>query len=194
LWLKGHGYLAGPRVLAVVALAALKFCVRGAAIVSGLKASGHAGARDGDIYQMAAPVLSVKEIEALLRVEFPQVFHAASGLSIAVVTETGCRVMQAFRETFIRPGGTISGPTMMALADFTMYVAVLAAAGPVPLAVTTNLNINFLRKPTQTDLIADARLLKRGKRLVVGEVLIYSQDVEEPVAHVTATYSIPPSH
>jgi uncharacterized protein (TIGR00369 family) len=102
--------------------------------------------------------------------------------------------MQAFRETFIRPGGTISGPTMMALADFTMYVAVLAAAGPVPLAVTTNLNINFLRKPTQTDLIADARLLKRGKRLVVGEVLIYSQDVEEPVAHVTATYSIPPSH
>jgi uncharacterized protein (TIGR00369 family) len=142
---------------------------------------------------MAAPVLSVKEIETLLQAEFPQVFHAASGLSIASVAATGCRVVQAFRESFIRPGGTISGPTMMALADFTMYVAVLAAAGPVPLAVTTNLNINFLRKPAQTDLVADARLLKRGKRLVVGEVLIHSQGVEGPVAHVTATYSIPPS-
>jgi uncharacterized protein (TIGR00369 family) len=142
---------------------------------------------------MALPVLSVKEIEALLRTEFPQVFHAESGLSIVDVTASGCRVMQAFRESFIRPGGTISGPTMMALADFTMYVAVLAAAGPVPLAVTTNLNINFLRKPAQTALIANARLLKRGKRLVVGEVLIHSQGIDAPVAHVTATYSIPPS-
>ena len=81
---------------------------------------------------------------------------------------------------------------MMALADFAMYVAVLAAIGPVPLAVTINLNINFLRKPAQRDLTAEARLLKLGKRLAVGEVTIRSDGEEEPVAHVTSTYSIPP--
>jgi uncharacterized protein (TIGR00369 family) len=91
----------------------------------------------------------------------------------------------------VRPGGTISGPTMMALADFAMYVAVLAAIGPVPLAVTINLNINFLRKPAPRDLVAEARLLKLGKRLAMGEVTICSDGESEPVAHVTSTYSIP---
>jgi uncharacterized protein (TIGR00369 family) len=80
----------------------------------------------------------------------------------------------------------------MALADFAMYVAVLAAIGPVPLAVTINLNINFLRKPAQRDLTAEARLLKLGKRLATGEVMIRSDGEEAPVAHVTSTYSIPP--
>ena len=80
---------------------------------------------------------------------------------------------------------------MMALADFAMYVGVLASIGPVPLAVTINLNINFLRKPAARDLIAECRLLKLGKRLAVGEVTISSDGVEEPVAHVTSTYSIP---
>ena len=98
---------------------------------------------------------------------------------------------QAYNAQFVRPGGTISGPTMMALADFTMYVAVLATIGPVPLAVTTNLNINFLRKPAQRDLIAECRLLKVGKRLAVGEVAILSDGMDETVAHVTSTYSIP---
>jgi uncharacterized protein (TIGR00369 family) len=92
----------------------------------------------------------------------------------------------------LRPGGTISGPTMMGLTDFAMYVAILASIGPVPLAVTTNLNINFLRKPTQKDLIADTKLIKLGKRLAVGEVQIYSEGEDEMVAHATATYSIPP--
>jgi uncharacterized protein (TIGR00369 family) len=80
---------------------------------------------------------------------------------------------------------------MMELADFAMYVAVFSAVGPQPLAVTTNLNINFLRKPTRADLIADARLMKVGKRLAVGEVTIYSDGSSDPVAHVTSTYSIP---
>src|SRR4029079_4808194 len=96
-----------------------------------------------------------------------------------------------FEKNHIRPGGTISGPTMMELADFAMYVAVFSAVGPQPLAVTTNLNINFLRKPGKGDLIAEARLLKVGKRLAVGEVTIYSEGASEPVAHVTSTYSIP---
>ena len=135
--------------------------------------------------------LSAEEIEAFLREEFPQVFHADSGLSIEEAQHGSARVRQAYRETFTRPGGTISGPTMMALADFAMYVAVLASIGRVPLAVTTNLNINFLRKPAPAALIAEARLLRVGKRLVFGEVTIYSEGEEAPVAHVTSSYSIP---
>ncbi len=83
-------------------------------------------------------------------------------------------------------------PAMMLLADLALYVAVLSVAGRVELAVTTNLNINFLRKPDKADLIADCRLLKAGKRLCVGEVTLFSEAHDEPVAHVTGTYSIPP--
>ncbi len=137
-------------------------------------------------------VMTVKELERFLLAEFPQVFQSRSGLAIEAVWERGCRVRQAFRELSVRPGGTISGPTMMALADFAMYVAVLAAIGPVPSAVTINLNINFLRKPAPRDLVAEARLLKLGKRLATGEVTICSDGETEPVAHVTSTYSILP--
>jgi uncharacterized protein (TIGR00369 family) len=137
-------------------------------------------------------VMTVAELERFLAAEFPQVFNSSSGLSIEALWDGGCRVRQAFRELHVRPGGTISGPTMMALADFAMYVAVLGAIGPVPLAVTINLNINFLRKPAQRDLTGEARLLKLGKRLATGEVWIRSDGAEEPVAHVTSTYSIPP--
>ena len=122
----------------------------------------------------------------------PQVFHPGSGIAIEAVWRGGCRVRQAYSPQFVRPGGTISGPTMMALADFAMYVAVLAAIGPVPLAVTINFNINFLRRPANRDLVAECRLMKLGKRLAVGEVAIRSDGDEEPVAHVTTTYSIPP--
>jgi len=136
-------------------------------------------------------LMSVDELHRFLATEFPQVFHAHSGLSIEEVWYGGGRVRQAYQAQFIRPGGTISGPTMMALADFAMYVGLLASIGPVPLAVTINLSINFLRKPTARDLIAECRLLKLGKRLAVGEVTIRSDGMEEPVAHVTSTYSIP---
>jgi uncharacterized protein (TIGR00369 family) len=139
-----------------------------------------------------AVVMTVEGLERFLVAEFPQVFNRQSGLSIESVWDHGCRVRQAFRETFIRPGGTISGPTMMALADFAMYVAVLGAIGPVPLAVTINLNINFLRKPLQRDLTAEARLLKLGKRLATGEVAIHCDGVDGPVANATSNYSIPP--
>jgi len=135
--------------------------------------------------------MSVEELHRFLTAEFPQVFHPDSGLSIEEVWRGGGRVRQAYQAQFIRPGGTISGPTMMALADFAVYVGVRAAIGPVPLAVTINLNINFLRKPAARDLIAECRLLKLGKRLAVGEVVIRSDGMDEPVAHVTSTYSIP---
>lgn len=137
-------------------------------------------------------MMTVEELEHFFLAEFPHVFHPESGLAIEAVWERGCRVRQAFRQRSLRPGGTISGPTMMALADLAMYVAVLAAIGPVPLAVTINLNINFLRKAAPRDLLAEARLLKLGKRLATGEVTICSQGETEPVAHATSTYSIPP--
>jgi uncharacterized protein (TIGR00369 family) len=142
-------------------------------------------------HKVPPPALTVAELEAFLRAEFPQVFNADSGVSIEDAWHGGARVRQTWRETFIRPGGTISGPTMMALADFAMYVAVLAAIGPVGLAVTTSLNINFLRKPGRADLLAEAKLMKLGKRLAVGEVSLTSAGSDDIVAHVTATYSIP---
>jgi uncharacterized protein (TIGR00369 family) len=140
---------------------------------------------------MQAPAMNVKQLEDFLTREFSQFFNPQSGLTIEAAKHAGARVRQGYNAQFIRPGGTLSGPTMMALGDFTMYVAVLATIGPVPLAVTTNFNINFLRKPEQRDLIAECRLLKVGKRLAVGEIMILSDGVEQPVAHVTSTYSIP---
>nr|WP_198165085.1 PaaI family thioesterase [Rhodoplanes sp. Z2-YC6860] len=140
---------------------------------------------------MKSALMSLAELERFLAAEFPQAFHPESGLTIEAVWHGGGRVRQAYQPQFVRPGGTISGPTMMALADFTMYVGLLASIGPVPLAVTTNLNINFLRKPEPRDLVAECRLLKLGKRLAVGEVGLFSDGTVEPVAHVTSTYSIP---
>ena len=137
-------------------------------------------------------VMSAAEVEKLLEREFSQVMSRGSAIVIEDAWRGGCRVRRAFSEKSLRPGGTISGPTMMGLTDFAMYVAILASIGPVPLAVTTSLNINFLRKPAQRDLIAEARLIKLGKRLVVGEVEIYCDGEDEMVSHATATYSIPP--
>src|ERR1700760_2651597 len=127
---------------------------------------------------MRAAAMTVEELGRFLQDEFPQVFNAASGVSIESVRYEGCVVRQAYRDDFIRPGGTISGPTMMALADFAMYVAVLATVGPVPLAVTTNFSINFLRKPAQRGLLAEAKLLQVGKRLAVGEVALHADGEE----------------
>ena len=145
----------------------------------------------GDGVRMKAPALNAEQIADLLHQEFPQAFYEGCGLTLERVDYGSVRVRRHFHEDYVRPGGTISGPTMMELADFAMYVAVFSAIGRQPLAVTTNLNINFLRKPAPADLIAEAKLLKVGKRLAVGEVAIYSDGQDEPVAHVTSTYSIP---
>jgi uncharacterized protein (TIGR00369 family) len=141
---------------------------------------------------MAAPKLPVKELTRLLSAEFPQLFNAASGYVIEDVHHGGCLVRKRFDGQSLRPGGTIAGTTMMTLADFAIYVAILATIGWVPLAVTTNLSINFLKKPAPRDLLGEARLLKLGKRLAVGEIAIRPEGDDELVAHATATYSIPP--
>ena len=136
--------------------------------------------------------MTAAELEAFLRAEFPQMFRSAT-ITIEQADGRTCRVREGYDEEMLRPGGTVSGPTLMALADFAMYVVLLSAIGPVGLAVTTNLNINFLAKaPAGHDLIAEGSLLKLGKRLAVGEVTLYSAAGPDPVAHVTTTYSIPP--
>ena len=107
------------------------------------------------------------------------------------------RARIVFRPDMVRPGGTLSGPTMMALADAAMFAAILARLGRLEMAVTTNLNINFLRRPGPCDLVAEASILKLGKRLAVLEVAVFSYtgdaEAADPVAHVTGTYSLPPS-
>ena len=128
-------------------------------------------------------------------VQFLQQFFSPSleRCEIEAVTDKGATLLWKVAEADLRPGGTISGPTMMALADFALYVAIMGEIGLVGLAVTTNMNINFLRKPIGgTDLRGICKLMKVGKALVVGEVWIYSVDSDDPVAHVTGTYSIPP--
>jgi uncharacterized protein (TIGR00369 family) len=134
--------------------------------------------------------MSEQELEDFLYSHFP--LMTEKHFRIEKVDPMSAQVRLLHGERHLRPGGTISGPSLMSLADTAMYIAVLAMIGPVPLAVTTSLNINFLRRPAKADVIADVRLLKLGKRLAVGEVTMHSEGDPEPVAHATVTYSIPP--
>jgi len=142
---------------------------------------------------MQAPKLTVSEIEAHFARDFPQGDFGPDGLfKIERVGMGSALVRMKNSDKILRPGGTVSGSTMMMLADATMYVAILASIGWVPLAVTTSLNINFLRKPRAGDVLADCTLLKLGKRLTVGEIAIRSDGEDDVVCHATGTYSIPP--
>jgi uncharacterized protein (TIGR00369 family) len=135
------------------------------------------------------PRMSVDELKQFLDLHFPDMAQRA--VSVERVGENFARVRLRYHDRHLRPGGTIAGPSLMMLADMAMYMALLAMIGPVALAVTTNLNINFLRKPAQADVIGECKLLKLGKRLAVGEVTMYSEGETDPVAHATITYSIP---
>jgi uncharacterized protein (TIGR00369 family) len=118
--------------------------------------------------------MTAAELSAFMRAELLHMFDD-DDLTIEHADGQRCRIRQRFRDNMLRPGGTVSGATLMALADCAMYLAVLSAIGPVRLAVTTNLTINFLRKGAAgQDVLAEARLLKLGKRLVVGEVTLLS--------------------
>jgi uncharacterized protein (TIGR00369 family) len=138
-----------------------------------------------------APKLTAEDLERLLSPEFPRLLNRETGFSILRVSDRSAIVRQGFHPRTLRPGGTISGASMMFLADFTMYVAVLGAIGWVPGAVTTNLNINFLARPAPRALEAECRLIKLGKRLAVGDIGIRSEGESDMVAHATSTYSIP---
>lgn len=135
--------------------------------------------------------MDVVTLNAFLQREFPQ-WNSETGSQVTDVTTDGVICRLPFNDSQLRPGGTVSGPTMMGLADSAMYAAVLSRIGPVALAVTTNLNINFMRKPEPRATIATCRLLKLGKRLAIGDVSIVSEGDTDLVAHATVTYSIPP--
>jgi uncharacterized protein (TIGR00369 family) len=137
------------------------------------------------------PALSVIELNMFLQREFPQI-GIGHDFIIEDVGPMSARLRLAYDVKHLRPGGTMSGPSMFALADVAIWVAILAQMGKKPSIVTTNLNINFFRMPPARDLIATIRLLKLGKRLAVGEAVLTSDASDDPVAHAIATYSLPP--
>ena len=136
-------------------------------------------------------VMSRDEVAAFLDREFPQIHEGGRVLSIDSL-EPGVAVLRFRAENrHLRPGGTVSGPSLFTLADLAAYVVILGHIGPVALAVTTSATINFLSKPDPGDLIATCRILKLGRRLVVVECAIRSEGHDAIVAHVTMTYSVP---
>jgi len=136
------------------------------------------------------PLMAPPELLKFLDEHFPQA--ARAGMTVEHVDDRTIRLRLPTREENLRPGGTVSGPTLMWFADCGFYLLILAQLGPVALAVTTNLNINFMRKPEMGDLIGEGRLLKLGRSLAVGDFTIWSDGQKDPVAHATLTYSIPP--
>ncbi len=134
--------------------------------------------------------MNAADLQAFLAQDFPQV---ADDFRVEEVTDSGVRVRLRVQDRHLRPGGTVSGPSIFALADVGLYLAILSQIGPVALAVTTNCAIDFMRKPEAgVDLIAEARLLKLGRVLAVGDVLLFSEGGLQPVARASLTYSIPP--
>ncbi|AGH46004.1 PaaI family thioesterase [Paraglaciecola psychrophila] len=132
---------------------------------------------------------SKEEIEKFMMADFPQ-----SKCIVEAVGEQSATVRHRIGFDELRPGGTVSGPVLMTVADCALYVAILGEIGIVSLAVTTSLTINFMRKPSSTkDIIGKCTLLKIGKSLIVGEVSLYSEGDAKAVAHVVGTYSIPKS-
>lgn len=135
------------------------------------------------------PVMTAAECDAYLN----GIFDAVRGRFVVLEIEPCfARVKMNVGAQDVRPGGTVSGPSMFNLADCAFYVAVLAMIGKVELTVTTNASINFLNKPSLSDMIAEARILKLGKLLATGDVTIYSEGDARPMAHATLTYAIPP--
>ena len=129
-------------------------------------------------------------LQAFLVQDFGQV---ASDFVVERADAAGVTLRMRVAERHLRPGGTVSGPSIFALADVAMYLAILSRIGPVALTVTTNCSIDFLRKPAAgQDLRGEARVLKLGRSLAVGDVLVFSEGQAEPVARASLTYSIPP--
>lgn len=134
--------------------------------------------------------ISVEEFQALIAADLPLI--ELFGIRTVSIGDGIATMRMHFSSSLIRPGGTIAGPALMALADVTLYAVLLGLIGRVPLAVTTSLNINFLKKPGPSDVLCEGRILKLGRRLAVGECSLHSVEEDDPVAHVTGTYSIPP--
>jgi uncharacterized protein (TIGR00369 family) len=146
---------------------------------------------DMDAMSPAQARMTAAEVTELLDKEFPQLLVDGRDYVIEDASHGFARMRLRYNAGHLRPGGTISGPSMFALADLCLYAAILASIGPELLTVTTNLNVNFMRKPAPRDLIGTCRLFKIGKGQVVGEVSICSDGSDELVAHATGTYARP---
>ena len=134
--------------------------------------------------------MDAEGLQAFLAQDFGQV---AQDFRVERADAAGVALRMRVTDRHLRPGGTVSGPSIFALADVAMYLAILARIGPVALTVTTNCAIDFLRKPAAgRDLVGEARLLKLGRSLAVGDVLVFSDGLPDPVARASLTYSIPP--
>lgn len=134
--------------------------------------------------------MTAEELQAFVGEVFPQV---KDDFVIEELADMRVKVRMRIGEQHLRPGGTVSGPSMFALADVSVYLAIMAMIGPKALAVTTNSSLDFMRKPASgVDLIGECRLLKLGKVLAVGDVLLFSEGMAQPVARASMTYSIPP--
>jgi uncharacterized protein (TIGR00369 family) len=145
---------------------------------------------NSDYYAAPSLAMDIPNLTEFLAREFPQV---NSDFRIDTLEADRIVVRLLVGERHLRPGGTVSGPNMFALADVAIYLAILSRLGPVALAVTTSAHVDFMRKPAaHADLIATARLLKLGRNLAVGDVLIHSEGSSEPVARASMTYAIPP--
>lgn len=136
------------------------------------------------------PRMTAEELLQFMDEQFPQARNAAQLVRLG---EDSLECRLAFREDFLRPGGTISGPTLMGLADSAAYFLILSMLGPVALAVTTSLNINFMRRPVPDEMVAKARMLKLGRQLAVVDVHIEAASTGALVAQASVTYSIPPA-
>ena len=141
-----------------------------------------------------SPRITIEQFQTLWPADSP--FMRVYRFAVERIGYGDARVRLKFDEHHVRPGHTLSGPTVMALADYTIWAVVLGMTGPANNgAATSNLTVNFLRRPALTDLLADARIIRLGRRLAVGEATVYSDGADDPVAHVTATYAmveIPP--
>jgi uncharacterized protein (TIGR00369 family) len=135
------------------------------------------------------PVMTPAELRAFLDEHFPQAAHL--DLRVEHLDDETIRVRLPSHERHLRPGGTISGPTLVWLVDVSFYLLLMGRLGTVAAAVTTNLNINFMSKPEPTDLLAEGRLMKLGRTLAMGDVTIWSEGKKAPVAHATLTYALP---
>jgi uncharacterized protein (TIGR00369 family) len=133
--------------------------------------------------------MTIEEMTAFLARDFPQV---CDDFVVEELAEGRVTVRLKVGDKHLRPGGTISGPSMFALADVAFYLATLGMIGPKALTVTTHCSINFMRKPKPGDMLAEARILKLGRVLSVGDVMLFSEGAPEPMAHAKLTYSIPP--
>ena len=136
-------------------------------------------------------VMDAVALQGFLAREFAQV---AGDFTVERADAAGVCLRLRVQDRHLRPGGTVSGPAIFALADVAMYLAILSRIGPVALAVTTNCSLDFMRKPgAGGDMLAEARLLKLGRSLAVGDVMVFSEGMADPVARAGLTYAIPPA-